>query len=167
VCFKRGDAESLPFGDAEFEAVLCECAYCTFPDKRAAASEFARVLKPGGRVGLSDLTRYGPLPRELEGLLAWIACIADAQPVEQYAAHLQSAGFTIDCIEPHNDALGAMVKAIRAKFLGAELLVKLTQMDLPGVEFEQAKQLARAAAGAVREGKLGYALLIGVKPADR
>ncbi|MGH2524365.1 MAG: class I SAM-dependent methyltransferase, partial [Anaerolineales bacterium] len=167
IHFKQGDAESLPFDDAAFDAIICECAFCTFPDKRVAAAEFARVLKPGGRVGLSDPTRSGPLPRELEGLLAWIACIADARPVEQYAAYLQGAGFTIDCIEPHNDALGAMVKAIRAKFLGAELLVKLTQMDLPGVDFEQAKQLARAAAEAVREGKLGYALLIGVKPADR
>ena len=37
--------------------MICECAFCTFPDKRAAASEFARVLKPGGKVGLSDLTR--------------------------------------------------------------------------------------------------------------
>jgi len=61
VRFKRGDAETLPFGDAEFDAVICECAFCTFPDKCAAASEFARVLKPSGRVGLSDLTRSGPL----------------------------------------------------------------------------------------------------------
>ena len=167
VHFRNGDAEALPFGHAEFDAVLCECAFCTFPDKGAAASELARVLKPGGRVGLSDLTRSGPLPRELEGLLAWIACIADAQPVKQYAAYLQSAGFTIEWIEPHNDALGAMVKAIRAKLLGAELLVKLKQVDLPSVDFEQAKHLARAAADAVREGKLGYALLIGLKPADR
>jgi ubiquinone/menaquinone biosynthesis C-methylase UbiE len=164
VRFKRGDAESLPFGDAEFDAVICECAFCTFPDKRAAALEFARVLKPGGRVGLSDLTRSGPLPRELEGLLAWIACIADAQTVEQYVAHLQSAGLIIDCIEPHHDALGAMVKDIRARLLGVELLAKLKQVDLPGVDFEQARRMAQTAAQAVREGQLGYALIVGVKP---
>jgi len=62
VRFARGDAERLPFDDASFDAVLCECAFCTFPDKRAAASEFARVLRPGGRVGLSDLTRVGAVP---------------------------------------------------------------------------------------------------------
>ncbi len=167
VHFQDGDAESLPFGNAEFDAVLCECAFCTFPNKRAAASEFARVLKPGGRVGLSDLTRSGPLPRELEGLLAWVACLADAQPVEQYATYLQSAGFTVERVEPHDEALGEMVRGIRAKLLSAELIVKLKQIDLSGVDFEQAKHLARAAADAVREGQLGYALLIGVKPADR
>ena len=164
VCFKRGDAESLSCGDAEFDAVISECAYCTFPDKHTAASEFARVLKPGGRVGLSDLTRSGPLPRELESLLAWIACIADAQPVGQYVAYLQSAGLTIDCIELQNDALGAMVQAVHARLLGAELWVKLNQVDLPGVDFEQARRMAQAAAQAVREGQLGYALIVGVKP---
>lgn len=163
VRFKRGDAESLPFGDAEFDAVICECAYCTFPNKRAAALEFARVLKPGGRVGLSDLTRAGPLPPELEGLLAWVACLADAQPIDEYAAYLQSASFTIECVEPHDEALGETIGGIRAKLLGAELLVNLKQIDLPGADFEQAKAMARAAAEAVREGKLGYAIIGGRK----
>jgi ubiquinone/menaquinone biosynthesis C-methylase UbiE len=164
VHFKHGDAESLPFNNAEFDAVICECSFCTFPDKHAAAWEFARVLKPGGRLGLSDITRSGPLPRELESLLGWVACIADARPVEQYAAYLQSAGFTIDCIEPHHDALGIMVKDIRAKLLVAELLAKLNQIDLPGTDFEQAKRMASIAADAVREGTLGYAVIVGVKP---
>ena len=165
VRFKRGDAESLPFGDAEFDAVICECAYCTFPDKRAAASEFARVLKPGGRVGLSDLTRAGPLPRELEGLLAWAACIADARPIDEYTAYLQNAGFTVEHVEPRDHALADMVTGIRTKLLGAELLVKLKQVYLPGVNFEQAKAMARSALETVREGKLGYALMVGVKGA--
>ena len=50
--------------------VVCECAFCTFPDKSRAAAEFARVLRSGGRVGISDLTRSGELPGELDGLLA-------------------------------------------------------------------------------------------------
>jgi len=164
VHFRNGDAEVLPFGNAEFEAVICECAFCTFPDKRVAALEFARMLKPGGRVGLSDLTRSGPLPSELEDLLAWVACLADAQPIQQYAAYLQAAGFTVEHVEPHDDVLDEMVKQIRAKLLGAELLVKLKQIVLPDADFEQAKRMARAAADAVRDDKLGYAVLVGVKP---
>src|SRR5580700_10126486 len=89
--FVEGDAERLNFPDAGFDAVLCECAFCTFPDKRTAASEFARVLRPGGGAGLSDLTRSATLPPELTGLLAWVACIADARPVEEYAAYLRGA----------------------------------------------------------------------------
>jgi SAM-dependent methyltransferase len=68
VSFRQGDAECLPFADGSFDAIVCECAFCTFPDKQAAANEFARVLRKGGRVGLSDLTRNGALTPELDGL---------------------------------------------------------------------------------------------------
>jgi len=166
VCFKQGDAESLLFDDGEFDAVICECAFCTFPDKQAAAAEFARVLKPGGRVGLSDLTRSGALPEELDSLLAWIACLADARPIDEYAAYLQYAAFTVERIEPHDHALANMVTSIRTKLLGAELMVKLKQVDLPGADFEQAKRMARAAAEAVREGKLSYAIIVGAKASN-
>ncbi|HVV43715.1 MAG TPA: methyltransferase domain-containing protein, partial [Bryobacteraceae bacterium] len=92
VSFVEGDAEQLDFPDAAFDAVICECAFCTFPDKCAAAREFARVLRPSGRLGMSDLTRAGALNPDLEGLLAWIACIADARPAEEYAAYCKDAG---------------------------------------------------------------------------
>ena len=85
VSFRQGDAERLPFEDGEFDAVVCECAYCTFPDKAAAAREFHRVLRPGGSVGLSDLTRSGSIGPELQTLLAWVACLGDARPVKGYS----------------------------------------------------------------------------------
>ena len=161
VRFEEGDAERLPVSDRSFDAVICECAFCTFPDKRSAAAEFARVLRAGGRVGLSDLTRTGPLPPELEGLLGWVACIADARPVAEYARYLEEAAFQPPLIEPHDEALLEMVRDIQGKLLGAELMVKLKKLDLPGADFEQAKALARAATDAIRAGILGYALITG------
>ncbi|MPY99283.1 MAG: methyltransferase domain-containing protein, partial [Actinophytocola sp.] len=56
VRFHVGDAERIPLPDAAFDALVCECAFCTFPDKATAAAEFARVLRPGGRVGITDVT---------------------------------------------------------------------------------------------------------------
>ncbi len=47
--FKQGDAEQLPFEDNLFDVVICECAFCTFPNKAQAAAEWARVLKGNGR----------------------------------------------------------------------------------------------------------------------
>jgi len=161
VSFVEGDAERLDFSDASFDAVICECAFCTFPDKRAAASEFARVLRPGGGIGLSDLTRSGPLPADLEGLLAWIACIADARPVEEYAGYLAGAGFDVTTVEPHNNALAEMARDVQGRLLGLELMVKLKKLDLPNTDFEQAKRFARAAAKAIQEGLLGYSLIVG------
>src|SRR5712691_1824832 len=90
VRFERADAELLPVPDASLDAVICECAFCTFPNKSIAAGEFARVLRLGGQVGLSDLTRGPVLPKELDSLLAWVACVADAQPIDSYATYLRA-----------------------------------------------------------------------------
>jgi len=134
----------LPFADGIFDALICECAFGTFPDKRAAATEFAQVLGRGGRVGLSDLTRSDALPPELEGQLAWIACIGDARPLDDYVAYLAGAGFSVDLAEPHDEALAELVRVVRTRLLGAELLVKLKQLNLSDADFEQAKGLASA-----------------------
>lgn len=159
VRFQQGDAEKIDFADASFDAVLCECAFCTFPDKRAAAAEFSRVLRPGGKAGLSDLTRSATLPDELQGLLAWVACIADARPVEDYVSYLENAGIGKVEVEAHDEALAEMVRNIQGKLLGAELMSKLAKLE--GVDLAQAKALARAASDAVRSKTLGYALIAG------
>lgn len=159
VSFTQGDAEHLEFPDAGFDAIICECAFCTFPDKPAAAREFARVLRDRGQCGLSDLTRSGPLPSELEGLLSWIACIADARPLAEYAGCLEAAGFGITNLEKHDDALTSMARDIQARLMGAELMVKLNKLELPGADFDQAKSLARAARSAIRAGVLGYSII--------
>ena len=161
VRFQQGDAETLGFADASFDVVLCECAFCTFPDKCRAAAEFARVLRPGGRVGLSDLTRSAELPEELHGLLAWVACIADARPVEEYAGYLEAAGILSVEVETHDEALAEVVRNIQGKLLGAELMTKIQKLALEGLDFDKAKQLARAASEAVRARRLGYALVVG------
>lgn len=159
VHFEQGDAERLAQPDAAFDAVICECAFCTFPDKAAAAREFARVLRPGGRVGLSDITRNGPLPPALDGLLAWVACVADARPVAEYVRYLEVAGLMVERVEPHDEALSALLRGVRAKLMAAELLVKLRKIALPAVDFDQARTMARAAADAVGAEVLGYALI--------
>lgn len=167
VTFQQGDAECLPVADKTFDAALCECAFCTFSDKPAAASEFQRVLKPGGQLGLSDLTRTTDVPTELQGLLAWIACLADAQPVNAYTRYLADAGLTVTLVEAHNEALHEMVQQIRGKLLGAELLVRLKKLDLPApLDFEQARTLVKAAATAIQMEKFGYVVIQASKGAD-
>jgi arsenite methyltransferase len=160
----HGDAERLRFPDAYFDAILCECAFCTFPDKPAAAREFARVLRPKGQVGLSDLTRGPALPKELDSLLAWIACIADAQSVEGYAECLRVAELHVENVELHGEALAEMVQQISMKVLGAEIMVGLKKLNLPGVDFSSAKQLAKSTLHAIQEGQLGYVVITASKP---
>jgi arsenite methyltransferase len=165
VQFVEGDAEQLAaFADETFDAVVCECAYCTFPDKAAAARESARVLRRGGRFGLGDLTRSGPLPPGLDGLLAWIACIADALPVDGYIRYCEAAGLRVEQVEAHDDCLRELVEQVRGRLLGAQVLLKVQALELPGVDFARATELARRAAEVVEQGTLGYSLLVATKP---
>jgi arsenite methyltransferase len=165
VKFERSDAEMLPFSDESFDAVICECAFCTFPDKAAATREFFRVLLRGGRVGISDLTRSEILPKDLDSLLAWVACIGDAQSVEGYVAHLQGAGFSVDSIDQQNDALKEMADQVRMKLLGAEIMVGLNKLQLPGIDLGAAKRMASSAMAAVKQGELGCVLICAIKKA--
>jgi ubiquinone/menaquinone biosynthesis C-methylase UbiE len=159
VNFRMGDAESLPVAAASADALICECAFCTFPHKVRAATEFARVLRPGGHIGLSDITRSGELPVELEGLFGWIACLADARPVEEYVAYLHEVEFRDIAVERHDKALAEMVDTTTLRLLSAELMARLGSLNLSGLDLGQAKRIASAARRAVRAGTLGYALI--------
>ncbi len=165
VRFEHGDAEKLPFEAGSFDAVFSECSFCTFPAKETAASEIARVLRPGGNVGISDLTRSGPLPEELETVMAWVACVADARPVEEYAMILGGAGLSISRLEKHDRALVALIDEVRGRLLSLELMVRLNKLELPvAVDFDTAGRLGKLAAESARRGSLGYALFVGEKP---
>ena len=164
VRFERADAELLPVPDASFDAVICECAFCTFPNKAIAAGEFARVLRLGGQVGLSDLTRGPVLPKELDSLLAWVACVADAQTIDGYSACLRTAGLIIQDVESHDEALTELAQQVRTKLLGAEIMVGLKKLDLPGVDFGAAKQLVKDVVAVIEQRGLGYVIITAAKP---
>jgi ubiquinone/menaquinone biosynthesis C-methylase UbiE len=161
--FHAGDAERLPFPDAVFDAVVCECAFCTFPDKATAASELARVLRPGGRLGITDVTIAPPgLTGDLAGLAGWVACLADARPLEEYSSILAAAGMRTMHTERHDAALARMVEQIDAR-LRALRMMRSTTPALAGIDFERAAELTAQAAAAVRDGVAGYAMLVAVR----
>lgn len=161
VRFHLGDAEHLPFEDGTFDVVICECALCTFPDKATAAGEFARVLRPGGRVGMTDVTLDpARLDPELATLTGYVACIADARPAAEYAGLLEAAGLRPVTSEAHDEALSRMIEQIEARLRAWALL------GLPGPALDPAEisRYTRAAAAAVADGVAGYHLLVARKP---
>jgi len=163
VRFECGDAEHLPLADESVDAVMCECAFCTFPDKPQAAREFARVLRGGGRVGLSDITRTSDRSDDLNDLMAWIACLADARSAETYAAWLVDAGLAVTVTEAHDDQLKELVGEMGRRLFAAEVMAALKKIDLPGFDFEAAKRMARQARVAVERGDIGYAIVCATK----
>ena len=162
--FRIGDAEHLPVDTESMDAVICECAFCTFPDKAQAAREFARVLKTGGRFGLSDVTRMPGPAGELDDLMAWVACLADARPAGAYAELLSAAGFADVTIESHDGVLLEMIRGIGARLFAAEVLTGLKAIDLAGVDLTEAKRLTSQALAAAQQGRLGYAIVYATKP---
>ncbi len=163
VRFQHGDAEALPLADESCDVVICECALCTFPDKVTAATEMARVLRPGGRVGLTDIAADpGRLPPELNGIAGWVACVGDARPVEEYREILAGAGFSVTAAERHTDALEQMVRQVAARLE----LVRMTspgRLEELGVDLTRTGPVLEAVEEAVRDGVLDYVLLVGEK----
>ena len=157
--FRQGDAERLPFQDGTFDAVISECSFCTFPDKATAAAEMARVLHPDDRLGLTDMTVSGPLPDDIQTLLAWIACVAGAGTPADYVATLSQAGFTDFTVEDQRGALLEMVNNVRRKLLGVELAAGLGKLDLGDLDLSAGKRLARRAVELIEGGVVGYTLI--------
>lgn len=164
VRFHLGDAERLPLPDRSADAVVCECAFCTFPDKAIAAAEFARVLRPGGRVGITDvvLTERG-LPAELTTLAAWVACIADARPIAGYVDILAAAGLATSHVEEHDEALTRMIEQIDARVRVLRMTAS-GRLAVAGVDVAAVLRYTALAKQAVADGLIGYRLLIAEKP---
>jgi arsenite methyltransferase len=94
VEFRQATIDELPLGDASVDCVISNCVINLAPDKGAVFREIARVLKPGGRLAVSDIALKRELPVELSAdMLAYVGCIAGAISVEEYKRGLIEAGF--------------------------------------------------------------------------
>ncbi len=165
VRFFAGDADALPYRDGVFDAVLSECALCTFPDKGKAAREIFRVLAPGGRLGLADVTlRPESLPDDLRGVLMQAACLSDARTAEGYRGLLAEAGFDRFSMEEHPEAIAALLRQIRARLLLARLASLSDQRRFDGVDLQAVEAVVTRAEELVRDGVIGYVLLVGERP---
>ena len=95
VEFCLSTIDRIPLPDASVDCVISNCVINLAPDKGAVFREIARVLKPIGRVAISDIALKRPLPPELAtNLAAYIGCFGGAIPIEEYHRDLHEAGFT-------------------------------------------------------------------------
>lgn len=95
VEFYESTIDKLPLPDASVDCVISNCVINLASDKAAVFREIARVLKPGGRLAVSDIALKKPLPPEVgDDLMAYVGCIAGAIPIGEYESGLADAGFS-------------------------------------------------------------------------
>jgi arsenite methyltransferase len=112
VEFRQATIDRLPLEDASVDCVISNCVINLAPDKPAVFREIARVLKPGGRLAVSDIALKRELPPEVAGdVTAYVGCVAGAIPVEEYRRGLAEAGFAEVAVVDSGADLNAYAQA--------------------------------------------------------
>lgn len=94
VEFHQSTIDKIPLADASVDCVISNCVLNLAPDKPAVFREIARILKPGGRVAISDIALKRELPEEVaQSMAAYVGCIAGAIKIEDYRSGMLAAGF--------------------------------------------------------------------------
>jgi SAM-dependent methyltransferase len=136
VEFRLGEIENLPLEPESVDVIISNCVINLSPDKKKVFQEAYRVLKPGGRLMISDLVLLKDLPESLkESVQAYTGCIAGAMKKEQYLKLIEDAGFQqIDVQDEEYFSLGLGSEDAMAKAIAKE-------MDIP---IERLGEIARS-----------------------
>ena len=137
VEFRQGRLEELPVESGSVDAVTSNCVINLVPNKARVFREVARVLKPGGRLVISDIVLDGELPEAIRAdLLAYIGCLAGAMPREGYLAAMDDAGLSnveilddVDLVGSFGDSIPEDVQAY---------------LDRAGVKLEDLRSIVRS-----------------------
>jgi len=101
VEFLKGEIESIPLPDNSVDVIISNCVINLSADKDRVLREAFRVLKPGGRLAVSDVVTRGAIPNEIrQKVLLWVGCIAGALEETEYRSKLRATGFEEVEVEP-------------------------------------------------------------------
>jgi SAM-dependent methyltransferase len=167
VAFHQGQIEALPLPDASVDVVLSNCVLNLSPDQAQVWKEIARVLKPGGRVSISDMVLLRPLPAALkESVEALVGCIAGAALKEDLERMMTAAGLVelsllakegaVEAMLPADDPMAAHLKGLlpegtRTSDFIASLIISARKSQhvsrIPGGDTEKSLSVSRIPGG--------------------
>jgi ubiquinone/menaquinone biosynthesis C-methylase UbiE len=164
--FKISDAERIGLPSEAFDFVVCECALCTFPNSETAVKEMFRVLKPGGKVGITDVVIERELPESLNNIVSMVLCIAGARSRDGYMKILEEGGFNNIEYEDQSHYVNELMEKAKKLVVGWDLLNKISDSGLDkifDITPEKAKELLEVGFGELEKGTFGYGMFIGSK----
>ena len=159
VEFKVALASEIPYEQDSFDAVISECALCSFYDKESAVTEITRVLKSGGVVGLNDVTvkNHDDLDEELRGFLGKVACVADALSSEEYIDLFTRNGFELVTSSVHSDLLNDMAQKARTR---ARFFSDVNEDLETRTKMKDAVRIIDMIVNQIASGNIGYEMFI-------
>jgi SAM-dependent methyltransferase len=163
VRFVRGDVRDVELPDASFDYILMECVLSILAGKAATLRRLYGLLRPGGRLGLSDVTVSGPLPPPLLGVLATVGCVGGALSLAEYRIVLGDAGFAVEHSEDCEAVASSFMRDIGGKLLMAEVACKLGKLHIVEGVLAEGERLLASVNEQVRSGVLGYGMVVARK----
>ena len=164
--FVKSDAENITFDDETFDVVMSECALCTFPDMKAAVNEMHRVLKKGGKIGITDVTIEDEIPNNLKEVIYHVICIAGALSAPGYQKILSERGFTDVHFEDHSYAIREIIERVGKLAISLDIIEKFCECDLAeslGINLERANNILKRGFEELEKGTFKYGLFTGIK----
>ena len=138
VEFRQGYLEELPVEDNSVDVVISNCVINLSPDKPQVFREIYRVLKPGGRISVSDTVTNRPVSEEQrKDIQDWCGCISGALPYEEYVTDLRAAGFEDIHLQPN---LAVAKQALQEGQVQASDLIRIDEVMDDLVNFQQCDQ---------------------------
>ena len=132
VEFRLGEIENLPVADTSVDTVISNCVINLSPDKKRVFNEVFRVLKPGGKLMVSDIVLLQPLPEAIRNSVkAYTGCIAGAALKDEYLGAIEAAGFEDikvlgEAVVPMDTILNALTPEIARDTTNSVISIKVS-----------------------------------------
>jgi hypothetical protein len=160
----QGDIMNADLGGEQFDFIVMECVLSILDAKSAALRRLCGLLRPGGRIGLTDVTVSAPLPQELQGLLARVGCVGGALSLGEYGDLMTGEGLVIDHRRDCWDVARTFMADAQTKVMLFEIASKLGELPVSDGIVAEAQRLFGLARDLVARRVLGYGLLVARRP---
>ena len=143
--------------------MVCECSFCLFTNKKSVVEEIYRVLKPHGKVLITDMAIEKPLPIDVHNIIFHVACIASAVSMKTYAEYFKQQEFEIQLLTGQTEVLFQLIDDIKKKLFVLELAKGFRKITVENLDIRKVKEWIELAKKLLHDGYATYMIMIAQK----